>query len=350
MVIQGFHKCSVFCHSEPCARAKNPRPQAETLRYAQGYKLQKILNQFDLNFTIKNQFIRIILSNQNSPQELNLQIKGKIMSLNISNSHQRENSAYLLIKHRKLLFNVTRNELSSRYAGSLLGIGWAVLAPLLIIFIYAVVYLVIFKVKVPSLSAPDYVLYIFSGLVPFLSLSESLGLGVGSIIANKSVLNNTVFPVDLVPAKAVFLSQPTMIVGFFVIITGTVITHGFSWTLFLLPLIWGLQIMGLIGLNWILSLFTVIFRDMQSLITSIIMILMIASPIAYTPDMVSGMLKYIILFNPFAYFVIGYQRVLVLRQIPDPITIAGIIIIPTALFLLGNWLFTKGKRAVADYV
>ncbi len=265
-------------------------------------------------------------------------------------SRLKDSSAYLLYKYRQILINVTKNELSSKYAGSLFGIGWAILSPLLIIIVYAIVYLVIFQVRVPSLSSTDYVLYIFSGLVPFLSLSESLGLGVSSVIANKNILNNTVFPIDLVPAKAVLLSQPTMIVGFFVIIYGAIISHGFSWTFLLLPLIWVLQIMGLIGTNWVLSLFTVIFRDMQNLITVIIMILMVASPIAYTPEMLTGILKYFIYINPFAYFVIGYQKILILRQMPEPVTLAGIFIIPITLFLAGNWLFTRGKKAMADYV
>ena len=263
---------------------------------------------------------------------------------------RQDSSANLLFRHLKILIAVTRSELASRYAGSLFGMGWAILSPLLIMVVYSLVYLVIFRVRVPSLTPIDYVLYIFSGLVPFLSVSEALGMGVTSIIANKSVLNNTVFPIDLVPAKAVLLSQPTMIVGFVVVLVGTVISKGFSWTLFLLPVIWLLQIIGLVGVNWLLSLSTIIFRDMQNLITVILMMLMVASPIAYTPDMVTGMMVYLVYVNPFAYFVVGYQKVLILREMPDLITTAGIILIPTIFFLLGNWLFTNGKRAVIDYV
>lgn len=85
-------------------------------------------------------------------------------------------SAALLFKHRRLLFRVTRNELASRYAGSLLGIGWAVLAPLLIISIYAMVYLIIFRVQVPGLSPASYVVYVFRADT-FLATSEAISLG-----------------------------------------------------------------------------------------------------------------------------------------------------------------------------
>src|SRR5215813_12523636 len=113
-------------------------------------------------------------------------------------------SAKFLLTHHKLLWRVSLNELKSRYAGSIIGLGWALVFPLLLMSIYAVTYLVIFQVRVPSLSPLQYVLLIFCGLVPFLMTSEALSYGVSSVMANKSVLSNTVFPIDLTPAKAVF--------------------------------------------------------------------------------------------------------------------------------------------------
>ena len=53
-------------------------------------------------------------------------------------------------------------------------------------------------------------IFIFSGLVPYLMTAEALVAGVTSVIANKSVLSNTVFPIDLTPVKAVLTSQATM--------------------------------------------------------------------------------------------------------------------------------------------
>ena len=259
-------------------------------------------------------------------------------------------SASLLIKHRGLLFRVTRNELASRYAGSLLGIGWAVLAPLLLIFIYAVVYLVIFRVKVPGLSAASYVVYIFSGLIPFLATSEAISLGVPSVIANKAVLNNTVFPIDLAPVKAVLLSQVTMVVGMGTILVGAIVTGTIAWTMLLVPLIWMLQVIALIGLNWILALLNVVFRDLQNLITVILMLLMVVSPIAYTPDMVPPNLVVIILLNPFAYFVTAYQSTVVLGELPTIANLLALFVIAIGLFMLGNWMFSRAKRVVTDYV
>src|SRR5262245_8501662 len=156
-------------------------------------------------------------------------------------------SGRYLLTHRRILLRVTRNELVSRYAGSVLGVGWALLTPLAIISIYAVVYLVIFRVQAPGLTPGQYVVFIFAGLVPFLMTSEALGSGVGSVITNKAVLSNTVFPIDLAPPKAVLLSQVQMVVGMTAILLVTPFVAPVSWTISLLPVVWILHVMALTG-------------------------------------------------------------------------------------------------------
>jgi lipopolysaccharide transport system permease protein len=259
-------------------------------------------------------------------------------------------SSQLLLSHRRLLWQVALNELKARYAGSVFGVGWAVLTPLLFLAIYAGIYLIIFKVQVPGLSSVQYVLLIFSGLVPFLMTSEALVGGVSAVVVNKSVLSNTVFPIDLAPAKAVLLSQVPMIVGFAAIIIALAVTGTMSWTIVLLPLIWGLHILALIGLNWILSLVNLVFRDLQNLIGIMLMALMIVSPIAYTPEMVPSSLKILLLLNPFAYFVIAYQAVVILGQVPSWGNSLVLIGLSGGLFILGGYFFSRAKQVLIDYV
>src|SRR5262249_12954536 len=95
--------------------------------------------------------------------------------------------------------------------------------------IYAVVYLVVLRVEVPGLSPVQYVLLIFAGLVPFLMTAEALTLGVTAVVANRSVLNNTVFPIDLAPAKSVLLAQMPMVVGLMTILVALGLTGTISW-------------------------------------------------------------------------------------------------------------------------
>ena len=200
-------------------------------------------------------------------------------------------SARYLASHGRLLLGVTLTELRQRYAGSLLGLGWAFLAPLLVLVIYALIYVKIFRVQVENLTGTEYVLYLFCGLVPYLAAAESIAVGAGAVIANKSVLSNTVFPIDLTPVKAVLATQPVMFVGLGVVLAGAAATGNVHSTLVLLPGLWLLTVAWLIGLTWLLSVLVVIFRDLQNLITALLMVMLVASPIAYTPDMVPPSVK-----------------------------------------------------------
>ncbi len=259
-------------------------------------------------------------------------------------------SGRFIWSHRRLLARVTRGELGARYAGSVLGPLWAVIAPALILAVYAVVYMFIFRVRVVTLDSAGYVLYVFAGLVPYLACAEAVSTGVSSVITNKSVLNNTVFPIDLAPVKAVLLAQTTMATGLVITIGGVLLTRRAHWTLLLVPVVWLLLIMSVMGINWIISLLNVVFRDLQNLVTALLMVMLIVSPIAYTASMVPDSLRGIILINPFAYFVIAFQELIVLGQSPTTLQWIVLVAMSLAFFAIGGWFFTRTKPVLVDYV
>ena len=259
-------------------------------------------------------------------------------------------SGYYIWSHRRLLFRITRGELFARYAGSVIGPAWAMLAPALILAVYALVYLQIFRVRVPGLDPAGYVLFVFAGLVPYLASAEAIASGVASVITNKSVLNNTVFPIDLAPVKAVFLSQVTLLTGLVITAAGVILTGHAHWTLLLVPILWLLLVVSLIGINWILSLLTVVFRDLQNLVAILLMVTLIASPIAYTQAMVPASVRGLLLVNPFAYYVIGFQDLLVDGRLPSLNQSIAIFLIAVITFSVGGWFFARTRPILVDYV
>ncbi len=259
-------------------------------------------------------------------------------------------SIELLCRHWRLLFRITKNEFAARYKGSLLGLAWAVLYPLLFLSVYATIYTLIFQIKVQGLSTLEYTLYIFSGLIPLLCISETLLLGVSSLVGNKAILNNTVFPVDLISPKAVLLSQGIMIIGMPVLVIISLIFRLSSWPLILLPFLWFLQIIALCGLTWCLSLFNVVIRDLQYLVNLCLLLIVVSSPVAYTPDMIPERLSFLILLNPFAYFVTIYQKILILNQLPSTTEFLVVTLFSMGIFFAGSRLFSRGKKVIIDFI
>jgi lipopolysaccharide transport system permease protein len=262
----------------------------------------------------------------------------------------RLHPASYLLTHGRLLWRITARELKGRYAGSALGAGWAVVAPLLILGLYTLTYNLILRVQVRDLSSFQYTLFIFAGLVPFLSTAEALTQGVGSIVANRALLTNTVFPIDLAPVKAVLQSQVVLAVGMAVLLVGLAVTGQLHPTIVLLPVVWALHMLAVTGAVWFLSLLNVVLRDLQMLLAILIVILMVASPIAYSPESVPASLRFLLVLNPFAWFVLVYQKVLVFGEWPtavDWLALCGY----TALFFGGGgYFFARMKKAVIDYV
>jgi lipopolysaccharide transport system permease protein len=118
----------------------------------------------------------------------------------------------------------------------------------------------------------------------------------------------------------------------------------------LLPLLWFGHVLSLAGINWVLSLLNVVFRDLTSLISAILMILFVASPIGYTPAMVPAQLQALVVLNPFAYYVIAYQKLLVLGELPTPFETVVLVVLSLGSFALGSWFFPRAKRVLIDYV
>lgn len=259
-------------------------------------------------------------------------------------------SALLLLSHRRLLFRVAKSELKARYAGSVFGASWAVLTPLMVLGANALVYSVFLRVRVPGRSGLEYILLLFAGLVPYMMTSESIAQGLGSVATTKSVWANTVFPVDLAPPKAVILSQFSMFVGSTGVLIATIATQGFHLSMLLFPVIWLLHVMALTGITWMLSLVALVFRDLQNMVSLFMLLLMVSSPIAYSPEMVPERYRLVMILNPLAWFVRAYQDVVVLGRLPGPAHVAVLLAISLGLFFGGGYFFSRVKPVMLDYV
>ena len=255
-----------------------------------------------------------------------------------------------LFSHGRLLRRITATELASRYAGSVLGLGWALLAPLAVLTLYALTYVLILRVQVQDLTPFQYTLFIFAGLVPFLSLAEALTHGVGSVVANRALLTNTVFPIDLAPVKAVLQSQVVMAVGMTALLVSLAAAGMLRPTAVLLPVVWALQVLAVTGVVWVVALLNVVLRDLQMVLAILVMTLMIASPIAYSPDRVPEGLKFVLVLNPFAWFVTAYQNILVFGRWPAAVDWVALVGYTALSFGGGGYFFSRMKKAIIDHV
>lgn len=260
-------------------------------------------------------------------------------------------SLWILFGYRRRIVEGVIQDVRQRYTGSAFGSMWALLFPILQLSIYAALYSVIFKIRIPELGEMGYVVLVFSGLVPLMAFGEALSAATSSLSTNKSLLLNTVFPAELIPIRAVLSAQVTGIVGLAITLSVGFLADRTSWqAIFLVPIFWSLLMMFTMGIGWMLSLFSLVARDIQHALGLIIMLLFVLSPFAYTPEMVPAALKPIIYLNPMSYFVLTFQQLICYGAWPDPWVASGAVALGLGSFFVGFSVFQRAKYVFFDYV
>jgi len=255
-----------------------------------------------------------------------------------------------ILAHRKALTASVMQVTRARYAGSVLGLAWLVIGPCILLGLYAILYSFIFRVKPINLSLIDYIFYIFSGLVPFIAFGQALSAGTISLSNDRALLLNLIFPAELIPAREVFSAGTFLLVGGGIILCSKVLMGEVYLAWLLLPAIVGLLTMMTLGLVWGLSLANLVLKDTQQMVGYIVIILLISSPIAYTPDMVPAAFQILLYVNPFAYYVQAFQSILVLGQVPAWPILIGCVCFAVLSFHGFFHFFTIGKRIIADHI
>jgi lipopolysaccharide transport system permease protein len=252
-------------------------------------------------------------------------------------------------RYRRLLLGTAWLELKGNYAGSALGFLWVVLSPIIMIAIYSSVYTFIFRVSLPNMTTFDYVMRVAAGLFTFTAFGGALAQGATAMLKNRNIVMNAVFPAELLPVRAVLIAFPPLAVGLPLLIVVSLIFGKGGWALLLLPVLFVLLFMLMTGIAWVLSLLTLILRDLQHAIQFVVMVLLIVTPIGYTVSMVPPKLLLLVRLNPLAYFVFAFQDIVSLGQVPQIKGLIVIFVMSLLSFWLGFWVFEKVKRAFYDY-
>jgi lipopolysaccharide transport system permease protein len=257
---------------------------------------------------------------------------------------------WILWGFRRKVMEGVMLDVRHRYAGSLLGLGWSLLFPVFQIAIYALVYVFIFRVRPAGIEQFQYILMVFSGLLPLMAFNEALSVGTSALVSKKELLTTTVFPAELIPVRAIVAAQTPSMLGFLVVSAFTLFAgYATPAAILLVPLFWIGLLMFVIGLAWVLSLLSLIVRDIQQVLPLVMMTLMILSPFAYTPDMVPSALKALLYANPLSYFVLSFQSLLTFGRLPEGLFAAVAFLLAIGSFLLGFVFFRRAKHLFFDY-
>lgn len=265
-----------------------------------------------------------------------------------------------VIKNRKLVSNLAKNDLKARFAGSNLGIVWAFVQPIITIIVYWFVFEKAIgagsQITKGGLSVP-YILWLSAGLIPWFYFSEAWMNGTNCLLEYNYLVKKVVFNISVLPVvKAVSSLFTHVVLVLFMILL--YVLYGYYPDISVIQVIYySFCAFALaLSLSYFTSAVTVFFRDMQQIINVFMQMLIWGTPIMWNIDYmeqlgkVSPALSMILKLNPMYYIVLGYRRTLIYHE-PfwnEPALTIYFWCVTIVLFLIGTTVFRKLRPHFAD--
>lgn len=241
-------------------------------------------------------------------------------------------------------------ELRQKYAGSLLGSVWIILYPLLFLSIYLFLYLVIFKMRFPGYSELNYVVFVFSGLIPYLFLMESLSRGAVIIRENMHLLRNVIVPPELVVVRVVVVAIMGQAASFAVLLILLAMSGDFTWRIMFLPVVLLFAVAFLVGVTFFIAGLGAIFSDVSSIVNLLLLFLLFVSPLAFQLSMVPENLQLIVDLNPLTYFFEAFRATLLGAYSASTLRVLVFPILSLVVYAAGTAFFRNFKGLMVDHV
>jgi lipopolysaccharide transport system permease protein len=239
-------------------------------------------------------------------------------------------------KYRSLIKTLVLKDLKLKYRGSVLGVVWSLLRPLLMIGVYTIAFKFVVRIQMEN-----YIFFLFIGLLPWNFFQGAVMASTGSISDNGNLIKKVLFPRATLPISTVlfnlaqFLLAVAVFLPLFLFFSNVALNWG---VLLFFPLV-TLHLFFTIGLALILSALTSSFRDIIHLTEVGLLLLFWLTPVIYPITMVPARFQFLMKLNPLAAFSIAYQDILFWGRVPELLVLSSIIGWTLAFFILGHLIF-----------
>lgn len=252
-----------------------------------------------------------------------------------------------LWEYRELLYFLIWRDVKVRYKQTALGVGWAILQPLLTMIVFSLVFGRL--AKIPSDGIP-YPVFALAGLVPWMFFANGLNQSATSLVSNANLITKVYFPRMHIPLASVlsglvdFLLSAVML-GVMMAIYHVRPTSHMLW----LPVFLLLAIIASLGVGLWLSAMNVRFRDVRYVVPFLVQFWMYATPVAYPSSLLSQPWKTIYGINPMAGVVEGCRWAVFGTHAPGPMIVVSALV-AVIILITGAYYFRQTERTFADVV
>ena len=255
----------------------------------------------------------------------------------------------------RTLFDLLIFEVRKTYAGSALGVAWAVLEPLAFLGTYVLLFAFILKVpQGENVDGIGYVVFIFSGLLPWTLFSNSVARGTGILRSYAQLVCQINFPVKILP----FLVLAQCSIDFAINLVLLVVVAAAAGMLAVSSLIAIPAILNLglfcVAVVHLVSCYDVIFPDLSRIVPTLLRIGVFVTPVLYPPSAMPVSLRFLAELNPVTYLISPFRyaftqhaNIFVFGLWSD-MGIGTAVAVTAAIVAIGHSNFVR--RQVVDYL
>lgn len=262
-----------------------------------------------------------------------------------------------LVGSRKLIWNLAKNDVKKKFAGSYFGIVWAFVQPVITVLLYWFVFEFGLHQKASDLRTGieiPFVMWLMAGLVPWFYFQEAMNGGTGVLVEYSYLVKKVVFQIDTLPVVKMISALFTHL--FFVAFAIVVFwIMGYPPDLYTLLVIYYSVCMIVLttGIVYATSAVTVFFRDMKEVVAILLQIGMWVTPIMWNFEamtQIPGWAAALLKLNPMYYVVSGYRNALIhkIGFWENWGLTAYFWIVTVAILLLGTSVFRRLRPHFAD--
>jgi lipopolysaccharide transport system permease protein len=260
--------------------------------------------------------------------------------------------SYIPLHNRSLLWQFARRDVLGRYRGSLLGLTWSFLTPLLMLGVYSFVFVGVFRQSWPGATQGgglEFSLQVFAGLLVFNLFSEVAGKAPSLIVDQPNLVKKVIFPVELLTWVAVLSGLFHLLISSVTLLVVLLVARGgLPVTAFALPLVLLAFLPVLLGLGWFLSALGVFVRDVGQVMTMVVSLIMFMSPVFYSVKSLNADLQFWMNLNPLTLIIEQVRAVLLLGHWPDWAALGLYAAVATLFATVAATFFQLTRKGFAD--
>jgi lipopolysaccharide transport system permease protein len=248
-----------------------------------------------------------------------------------------------LWQFRELFYFLVWRDVKVRYAQSVLGVGWAIIQPLVPMILFTIVFGRVARISSDGI---PYAMFCYAALVPWTYFSNALTESSGSLVKDVNMLSKIYFPRLIIPLTAVLGRLIDLVISFVVlfVLMAYYRTIPTVWSV-AIPLLVVMTIITAAGLGMWLSALAIQYRDVKHAVPFAVQFFMYAAPVVYPTSLIPEGLRYVYAVNPLVGVIEGFRASL-FGSTPMPWDLIAIGGVSSLVILLSGTLYFVRKESV----